>query len=59
MSSMAKPQEREVRFDIYCELCKYERRLEKEPPCCDCLDEPVNIDSEKPVYFEKKEKQND
>ena len=56
MSSMAKPQEREVRFDTWCQKCKYEKLTEQEKPCWDCLDEPVNIDSEKPLYFEEKGK---
>ena len=45
---------KEVRFDKYCESCKYKELKDILDPCNDCLDEPVNIDSEKPVYYEAK-----
>ena len=44
---------KEVFFDIYCETCKYKKRPETANPCWDCLEEPVNVDSHKPVYWEK------
>ena len=46
----------EVRFDIYCELCKYKDTSENDDPCNDCLTEPFNINSHKPVNFEEAEK---
>ena len=47
--------EHEVRFDIYCEKCKYKDKAENEDPCWDCLTETVNQDSRKPVYFKEDE----
>ena len=38
-----------------CKSCKYEERDEHEEPCIDCLYEPVNQDTHKPVKWEEKE----
>lgn len=46
--------EKEVRFDLYCEKCKYKGLKEKEEPCCECLEHPLNDASHKPVKFEGK-----
>lgn len=46
--------DKEVYFDLYCKLCKHELLSEDDDPCYDCLHNPSNIDSHKPVYFEKK-----
>ena len=45
--------EKELRFDIYCNKCKYKDLEENEDPCWDCLTETVNENSKKPVYFEE------
>lgn len=45
--------EKEVRFDIYCKDCKYEKLEESEEPCFSCLVETVNMNSKKPVYFKE------
>jgi hypothetical protein len=42
---------KEVRFDIYCETCEYKDLKDEDEPCCDCLDEPANQHSHKPVYW--------
>ena len=47
---------REVRFDAYCEKCKYKDKSEEESPCDVCLDNPLNLYSEKPINFKEKEK---
>lgn len=47
---------KEVLFNEWCCKCKYFKVQEKDDPCCDCLDEPFNIDSHKPVYFKEDEK---
>lgn len=47
---------KEVYFGVYCKECKYELKDEADDPCHDCLNEPVNTYSHKPVYFEEKEK---
>lgn len=46
---------REVYFDQYCKLCKHEKVAEKEDICDECLHNPYNLYSHKPVNFEEKE----
>lgn len=43
---------KEVRFDIWCKKCAHKDKSEAEDPCYDCLADPVNTYSRKPVYFE-------
>lgn len=45
-----------VNFDIYCKTCKHKGVLETEDPCNECLTNPANEDSHKPVNYEKEEK---
>lgn len=45
-----------VDFKKYCETCKHKDKKHIEDPCNDCLDQPVNIDSHKPVNYEEEEK---
>ena len=40
-----------VEFENWCKKCKFGKQDEEEHPCYLCLDEPVNIDSKKPVYY--------
>ena len=42
----------EVLFGEYCKTCKYERYSETDSPCAECLAEPVNLYSHKPVKWE-------
>lgn len=49
---------KEVYFGEWCSKCKHYKKREDEDPCYDCLDEPVNVHSHKPVYFEEPEKVN-
>jgi hypothetical protein len=42
---------KEVRFDIHCKTCKYKDTKEKDSPCNECLDEPMNLYSDKPVRW--------
>lgn len=44
---------KEVLFNEYCAKCKHFKAKESDEPCCDCLAEPSNTDSHKPVYFEE------
>lgn len=44
---------KEVRFDKWCRSCKYRFRNETEDPCNNCLDNPSNEDSTKPVEYKK------
>lgn len=43
---------KEVYFHEYCKSCKHKDKLEGEYPCHDCLNEPVNVYSHKPVSYE-------
>lgn len=46
---------KEVRYDIYCERCKYHDLPETDDPCDECMKEPMNWGSEKPcMYSENK-----
>lgn len=46
---------KEVYFYEYCKTCKHSNLEEKFDPCNECLDEPYNSESQKPVKWEKKE----
>lgn len=46
--------EKIVNFHEYCPTCKYSETKEQDEPCSECLDEPSNIDSHKPVFWEEK-----
>lgn len=45
---------REVYFDQYCRLCKHSSLKESKDPCNDCLANPSNTDSHKPLNYESK-----
>lgn len=45
---------KEVYFHEYCEKCAHKDVKDNEKPCSECLDEPVNLHSHKPVRFEEK-----
>lgn len=44
---------REVNFEKYCKTCENRKKDEKFDPCNDCLEEPMNENSEKPVYWKE------
>lgn len=44
---------KEVYFHEYCPKCKHKDLGEFADPCFDCLAEPTNVNSHKPVYFEE------
>jgi len=44
---------KEVYFDQYCKTCKHSKKAEADDPCDECLAEPVNLYSHKPIYYEK------
>lgn len=46
---------KEVYFGQYCKTCKHCEKEETDEPCDDCLNEPVNLYSHKPVKWEEKE----
>lgn len=47
---------KEVHFHDYCVKCKYYDRREEEAPCFECLENPVNLYSHKPLKFKESEK---
>lgn len=47
---------KEVYFDKYCSTCENSKVKESEEPCYECLNEPVNLNSHKPVKYKKKVK---
>lgn len=46
--------EKIVNFHEYCPSCKYEKTDEAETPCNECLNNPSNEDSHKPIYYKEK-----
>lgn len=46
---------KEVYFHEYCKLCKHKDLDDYTEPCAECLENPVNLYSHKPVKYEKKE----
>lgn len=46
--------EKIVDFYEYCPKCKHEKLKGEEEPCNECLQNPTNEDSRKPVKFDKK-----
>ena len=42
-----------VDYVDYCVNCKHYNKPENEDPCWDCLTEPVNEDTRRPVCFEE------
>lgn len=46
---------KEVYFDAYCKECKHGMLAMHEEPCNECLDNPVNLHTHRPVKFEEKE----
>lgn len=47
---------KEVYFGDYCPKCKYFDLSEDKEPCNECLSEPTNLYSHKPIKFEKASK---
>lgn len=47
-----------VEFDKYCSTCKYKdcKDTKGEEPCNECLDNPINDYSKKPINYVKAEK---
>lgn len=38
----------------WCKKCKHEKTKEPNPPCDECLSNPVNTDSIRPIMWEEK-----
>lgn len=46
---------KEVYFHEYCKKCKHYTNNVMKEPCWECMDEPINLYSHKPVKFEEKD----
>lgn len=44
---------KEVCYDKCCKTCKHFNKKEKENPCFECLNNPVNLYSHKPMKYEE------
>lgn len=47
---------KEVYFGEYCKTCKHQMLDEDKDPCHECLNNPVNVYSHKPVKYERAER---
>lgn len=47
---------KEVYFHDYCKTCKSRAVPNTEEPCNECLSEPTNYNTHKPINYEEKEK---
>ena len=45
---------KEVYFHEYCKKCEHEKVTEAHEPCNECLGNPINMHSHKPVNYEPK-----
>lgn len=43
----------EVYFHEYCKSCKHKKTKETKDPCNECLSEPINLHSHKPINYEE------
>lgn len=46
---------KEVDYEKYCKLCEHKDTKEFEDPCNECLDNPTNLYSRKPIKYKEKE----
>lgn len=47
---------KEVHYHDYCNKCKHEKVKDTDDPCNECLENPINLYSSKPINFEEKDK---
>lgn len=45
---------KEVYFHEYCKKCKHKKLKDHESPCNECLNEPLNLNTHRPVKYEEK-----
>lgn len=45
---------KEVHFNEYCKTCEFKDTKEEDDPCHECLAQPANVYSHKPVKYKKK-----
>lgn len=46
---------KEVYFNQYCKTCEYKNLKESEEPCDECLSNPINEYSHKPINYKERE----
>lgn len=44
---------KEVYFSMYCKTCRHFDKLDSDTPCDECLENPVNLYSHKPIRYEE------
>ncbi len=44
-----------VDFEKYCKKCECKARDENEAPCWECIAQPVNYHSKKPIHFKERD----
>lgn len=49
---MADNYEKEVYFDQYCKTCEHNDKADYEYPCTECLENPTNTETHRPVNWE-------
>lgn len=47
---------KEVYFSKFCKTCENFLKMEEEEPCSECIKEPVNLNSHKPVKWKELKK---
>ena len=40
-----------VEFGQYCKTCQHEKLAESDSPCDECLEHPVNWETNKPYFY--------
>ncbi len=43
-----------VRYDLWCDKCQHKTIKENDEPCEECLDHPINENTERPINFKEK-----
>lgn len=46
---------KEVHFHDYCKSCRHKNVAENKTPCDECISEATNLNTHRPVKYEKKE----
>lgn len=46
---------KEVYYNMYCNSCVHKAKKNEQSPCDECLDEPINYQSHKPIKYKKKD----
>lgn len=47
---------KEVYYHKYCDSCKFKDVKDIDEPCNECLDNPINVQSHKPIKWEENDK---